>query len=133
LTHREKVYFCIVIFQPIFEKPFQKPYDISKALRRLVRRLFVDPSWPYLGASPDGLIGTEGLVEVKCLYAIGDQSPRDAAATTKGKNMCVQFVNNELKIKVWHNYHYQIQGQLNIADRQFCDLVLYSIGEIDVS
>ena len=95
--------------------------------------IFVEPRWPYLGASPDGLIGTEGLVEVKCLYSIGDQSPRDAASTKNGKNMCVQIVNNELTIKMRHNYHYQIQGQLNIADRQYCDLVLYSEGGIDVS
>ncbi|KAK4887137.1 hypothetical protein RN001_003408 [Aquatica leii] len=32
--------------------------------------LFVDHQYPYLGASPDGIIDNETIVEVKCLFKI---------------------------------------------------------------
>ncbi|GFY45684.1 yqaJ domain-containing protein [Trichonephila inaurata madagascariensis] len=31
--------------------------------------LFVDPENPYLCTSPDGLIGSDGLIEIKCPYS----------------------------------------------------------------
>ncbi|CAG9771483.1 unnamed protein product [Ceutorhynchus assimilis] len=80
--------------------------------------LFIDPNHPFLGASPDGLIGEKGIIEVKCLPSI------------KGKLVesevphCYSIINNEITLKQNHNYFYQVQGQLNITNRDFCDFVI---------
>jgi len=54
----------------------------------------------FIGASPDGLVGENGLVEVKC--------PR-----------------NRPHLAIPPAYMAQIQGQLNITNREWCDFVSY--------
>ncbi|KAK4882859.1 hypothetical protein RN001_006178 [Aquatica leii] len=84
--------------------------------------LFVDIKNPFLAASPDGLIGNDGLVEIKCLPSIGDSKMRDI----EHKNLCFEVINETIRLKRNHSYYYQVQGQLNISQRQFCDFVMYS-------
>ena len=62
----------------------------------------------WLGASPDGLIGEDGLLEIKC--------------PTKRLYSGVP----------WH-YMAQVQGQLHILDRRWCDFVCWWQGEVCVS
>lgn len=64
------------------------------------------PSFPMCGASPDGLVGTEGLVEIKC--------PNTA---THIETLSSQAVPSR--------YVTQIQWQLACTDRLFCDFVSY--------
>jgi hypothetical protein len=94
--------------------------------------LFVDPDNPFLGASPDGLVGQDKLVEVKTIPSINnlivDGKPvlkiRDAA---RAKKLCVGVgADGQVYLKRDHAYFFQIQGQLNITRRQFCDLVLFT-------
>ena len=59
------------------------------------------------GASPDGLVGENGLIEVKC--------PRRH-----------HYVRMVLSGNPAADYMPQIQGQLWLSGRQWCDLVLYS-------
>ena len=40
--------------------------------------LFIDAGIPYLGASPDGLIDTDSIVEIKSLYSAKDTLLDDA-------------------------------------------------------
>ena len=40
--------------------------------------LFVDEELPYLGATPDGLIGIDGIVEVKCPQLCENLTPEEA-------------------------------------------------------
>ncbi|KAE8737362.1 hypothetical protein FOCC_FOCC017175 [Frankliniella occidentalis] len=87
--------------------------------------LFVDAETPFLVASPDRLVGSNGLLEVKCLYANSqkykniDGSKIDSLRETKkGSGEFILFRG--------HDYYYQIQGQLNITGRAWCDLVLYN-------
>lgn len=86
--------------------------------------LFVHMDYPYLGASPDGLVEDDGVVEVKCLPSIGNMTFEEAIAAKK--NICLAFVDEKLSLKKTHDYFYQIQGQLAIANREFCDLVVYA-------
>jgi putative phage-type endonuclease len=58
------------------------------------------------GASPDGLVGDEGLIEIKC--------PNTATH--------IQFL---LSRNVPKNYYAQMQGQMWITGRQWCDFVSY--------
>ena len=57
----------------------------------------------WLGASPDGYIGRNGLVEFKCPYGIRNESP------TKFKTLHDQ-----------PHYNAQIQVQLFVTNRQWC-------------
>lgn len=93
--------------------------------------LFVDPEHPYLGASPDGVVDTEMLVEVKCLPSLNDMKRQNPLITTirkacRVKKMAVHL-NNEGEIVLDKNssYYYQIQGQLNICKVRYATLVLF--------
>jgi len=60
----------------------------------------------WVGASPDGLIGTEGLIEIKC---------------PKPSTHIQYLIDNELP----GIYQWQVQGQLYVTDRSWCDFVSY--------
>ncbi len=85
--------------------------------------IFVDAERPYLGASPDGLIGTTGIVEVKCPCTIEGTGTIHQAALQKSFFLSANEAG-ELRLKSNHNYYYQIQGQLAITNRDFCHLVV---------
>ncbi|GBO44251.1 hypothetical protein AVEN_72998-1, partial [Araneus ventricosus] len=50
---------------------------LQESVNLKVRRcgLFVNPNIGYLAASPDGLIGDDGIVEVKCTESCKDLTP----------------------------------------------------------
>lgn len=60
----------------------------------------------WVGASPDGLIGTEGLIEIKC---------------PKPSTHIQYLMGKELP----STYQWQVQGQLYVTDRKWCDFVSY--------
>jgi putative phage-type endonuclease len=59
-----------------------------------------------IGASPDALVGTDGLVEIKC-----------PNSTT--------HITYILEDRLPPTYKAQVQGQLWVAERQWCDFVSY--------
>jgi len=65
------------------------------------------PEWEFCTCSPDGLIGQDGLVEIKCPYAM----PKHLAALQSGAHA------NEHK--------WQIQHQLLVTGREWVDAVSY--------
>lgn len=60
----------------------------------------------YVGCSPDGLVGEDGLVEIKC------PTPR-------------VFTEYLYSGKVDPKYYAQIQMQLYVTDRKWCDYCVY--------
>jgi hypothetical protein len=65
------------------------------------------PTLDYVAGTPDGLIGSEGIIEVKCPY---------------------NSVNHLMNLKngsQLDDYKYQIQGYLWITGRKWCDFVSY--------
>lgn len=64
------------------------------------------PQIPYVGVSPDGLVGNDGLVEIKC-----------PNTTT--------HLDYILDNKVPTKYYKQIQCQLWVTGREWCDFVSY--------
>ncbi|KAJ8888746.1 hypothetical protein PR048_008238 [Dryococelus australis] len=90
------------------------------------------PHWlPWIRASPDGLVLEVGLVEVKCIPSLGNDSLESALINSVlRKNLPVQYVTSketksQLEMKKSHNYYNQIQFQLAITASQWCDLFLY--------
>lgn len=91
--------------------------------------LFIDSDKPFLAASPDGLIGEDGIVEIKCPAAGCDLTPDEVISQKKGLvGTMWQFCQktNTLKIKEKHAYHLQVQGQLHITQRQYCLFTLWT-------
>lgn len=86
--------------------------------------LFVDENKSFLAASPDGLIGEDSIVEVKCPYKIASLSPQEGIEQKK-IDFCT-FHDQTLQLKQNHNYFYQVQGQLHITRRDFCYFILWS-------
>jgi putative phage-type endonuclease len=68
--------------------------------------LFVHPTIPNTHASPDGLIGDDGLVEIKC--------PNTA-----------QHIDTLLGSAIEHKYIVQMQWQMACTGRQWCDYVSF--------
>ncbi|XP_050510167.1 uncharacterized protein LOC126886977 [Diabrotica virgifera virgifera] len=84
----------------------------------------IDQQYPFLGASPDGLIGDQALIEIKCPLSIKEHTPTDGIISKKIS--FAELINGELHLKRNHNYYFQIQGQLAITDRQFGYFLIWS-------
>ena len=90
---------------------------------------------PFLGATSDGIIklddGTEGLIEIKNILQTESTLIKDAAKHEK--NFCLSNTDNDnIQLKRNHKYYYQIQGQLNIHEKQWCDLVIRRTNPYDI-
>ncbi|XP_050526268.1 uncharacterized protein LOC126896994 isoform X2 [Daktulosphaira vitifoliae] len=87
--------------------------------------VFIDEHLYFLTAQPDGLIGKDGIVEIKCPYNAKEIPPEDAI-----KNNMIKFVyyneNEDLILKRTSNIFYQIQGELHITKRQYCFLIIWT-------
>ena len=70
---------------------------------------FPHPEYDWLGGSPDGLVGQEGIIEVKC-----------------------PFVNKVCHTKIPPIYYCQINGLLEILNRQWCDFISWTPTEMKV-
>lgn len=71
---------------------------------------FVTDDAKSMGCSPDGLIGLDGMIEVKCLKA-------ENHITT------IQYYQKHHKCPT--TYVQQVQGQMMICERDWCDLIFY--------
>ena len=62
----------------------------------------------------------KGLCEIKCPESVKDMIPSD-------KNVSYLILENgQLTLDKKHEYFYQIQGQMKILDRHYCDLFVYT-------
>ena len=83
-------------------------------------------NYPYIGASPDMEIECEccglGLVEIKFPYSILDQQPSSDNLPYL-KNRTDEY-GTTLTTELAHNtaYYFQIQGQMAVTGRGYCDL-----------
>lgn len=67
----------------------------------------VHETMPYVGVSPDGFVGDDGLVEIKCPASLA----KHVAALRDGSHA--------------DEYRWQIQGQLWVTGRAWCDAVSF--------
>lgn len=79
--------------------------------------LFIDETHCFLGASPDGLY-EDGIVEIKCPISIHGVDPEMAIVQKKLK--CFKIDNGNIIFNTNHDWHYQIQGQLHVANKNVC-------------
>lgn len=76
---------------------------------------FEHPTLRFVGASPDGLVGDDGLLEIKCPF------------TTK------EHVRTLVNREVPDQYRVQVQWQLWVTDRKWSDFVSYDPRVSDVN
>jgi len=77
-----------------------------------------------LGATPDGLVNSSHIVEVKCPWKYWNAVLE--VEITKNHDYILYKENNELFVNKTHPYWDQIQGQLYLTNRQFCYLVIWT-------
>ncbi|XP_049705378.2 uncharacterized protein LOC126056452 [Helicoverpa armigera] len=86
--------------------------------------LFIDNVIHFLGATPDGLIGDDTIVEIKCPISAYRTSLEEAIATKKvmfwKKSGAVLTVNQN------HPWYIQVQGQLHVTGRNKCIFAVWS-------
>nr|XP_042913257.1 uncharacterized protein LOC122273253 [Parasteatoda tepidariorum] len=89
--------------------------------------LFIDKDLPFLAASPDGLVGNDGIIEVKCPAKCYDITPDEGILSRKVTFWKVDKTKkNILGINTNHIFYYQVQGQLHITRKSFCLFVLWT-------
>ncbi|CAC5420379.1 unnamed protein product [Mytilus coruscus] len=104
---------------------------------------WVNNLWPEIGCNPDGLVTDpvevhkHGLLEIKCLKIFREVAPKDLFGKLDKKEVkrsdlyssCFgipQSDNTSLELKTSHIYYFQIQFQMAITGRNWCDFVLWS-------
>ena len=95
--------------------------------------LILDPKFPFLGASPDGLVNCKccksGVLEIKCPFSCKQKSFVELA--NDNPSFCLDDDNGSLTLKVDHPYHFQVQLQMKLCHVQYCDFVIWrETGEI---
>ncbi|XP_072400501.1 uncharacterized protein [Diabrotica undecimpunctata] len=88
--------------------------------------LFIDEEHCFLGASPDGLVGDDALIEIKCPPSIKSMTPKAAVEKKKLPYLQVTKNTNKIELKRNHDYYYQIQAQLHIVKREKCYFVVWT-------
>lgn len=83
------------LFEPVATEIYQMRYGCKVDEYGLVRH----PEYPFLGASPDGINELGVMLEIKCPYM------------------------REITGAIVDQYYYQIQGQLEVCNLEYCDFM----------
>ena len=95
----------------------------------------ISQTYPYLGASPDGSVYDPhdvshpyGYLEIKCPYSHRNNTPLEAGYSSGFCSSIIQDTTNTpvLKLKQNHKYFAQVQGQLAVRERKWCDFVIFT-------
>jgi hypothetical protein len=99
---------------------------------------FISKSHPFLGASPDGAVYDPsslnqpfGFLEIKCPYKHKNVTRQDAC---RDPTFCCTLsdTTHQIVLKKTHLYYAQVQGQMAIGNRPWCDFVLYTTKGVDI-
>ena len=78
--------------------------------------LFVNPQYPYLGASPDGVVSCqccgEGIIEIKCPYSLRDSDPNTITISLSFLHL-LRSGNEKIEILAFFRRSYYILQQCN--------------------
>ena len=96
----------------------------------------VNPEYPWLGASPDFLIGDSkeaspyGIGEVKCPFSKREMTIEEACATDK--TFYLTFCNGKVTLKQNHAYYYQVQGIMATLRTKWSDFIVLTNKDLHV-
>lgn len=114
---RQKAWRTILGMEPRQENGFQRygneheadaisEYEVAAGVLVAATGFHVHPTIPWLGASPDGLVGDQGLLEVKCPHS--------------------GIIPGRVPI----HHRIQVLVQLECTGRQWCDYVVWTPASI---
>ncbi|XP_025190913.1 uncharacterized protein LOC112591340 [Melanaphis sacchari] len=104
------------------KKKFESLYNLTIAPVGLC----MDEKILYLAASPDGLIGEDSIIEIKCPFSARNFSDIFDAIDAGKIPFCFKDKQNNVSLKTNHNYYYQIQTQLHVTKRKKCNFFIYT-------
>lgn len=113
--------------EPIARKFYYEKYKkYHTSFQTLETGLHINSDFPCLGASPDGLVYCQchgyGLLEIKCPYKYKNGLEK----WYSDKN---SPIDRALQIKETHQYYYQMQHQMLVTKRNYCDFFVYCSGK----
>ena len=90
--------------------------------------LVVNPSLPWLGASPDGLVEDPSEKGFRCLKVKCPFTHHFFTVEVACSNLSffATIANGKVTLKQDHKHYYQIQGQMGLSLVHWCDLVNYT-------
>ena len=89
--------------------------------------IWLDPSG-ILGASPDGLVGDDSVLEIKCPYTQRNSTIVDAVMSEK---FCLErSQDGSFVLKKEHVYWHQVQGQMYLTNRNLCYFVVWTTKDV---
>ncbi|XP_061177648.1 uncharacterized protein LOC133186407 [Saccostrea echinata] len=94
--------------------------------------LCINPEFPFLGATPDGIVcdgGVSGIIEIKCPYTARDLTIEESLSLP---NFCLLETDGKISLKKSHAFYFQIQGQPLVTGVTFCDFILFTRKELHV-
>ena len=106
----------------------------ERAFNVKVRRcgLWVNPKFPFLGCSPDGLVDDDTVVEIKALKLLKEYSVEQITSATSVvpkhvlKRQCFVVKDGKCVLQRSHSYYYQCQHILLVTERKSCVFILYA-------
>jgi hypothetical protein len=92
--------------------------------------LRINPLYPYLGATPDGVITCDccgtGVIEIKCPFKFREESPTSNNALSDRTFGLKCNDDGDVHLSNSHSYYNQVQGQLAICDVNYCDFICWT-------
>ena len=86
-------------------------------------RLVINPQWPFIAASPDGVVDCKCcenvVLEIKCPYVHRNDSIE--VAVSNDRNFCLEVHEDTLHLNRNHAYYYQVQTQMFVCNVNYCD------------
>ena len=86
--------------------------------------LCVNPLYPHMGVSPDGMTNChccgDGILEIKCPFSAKHIDPSSLTSSTCAFLTSTGYLNHK------HRYYTQVQGQLMVTGRLFCDFFIWT-------
>lgn len=97
--------------------------------------LVISKQHPQLAASPDRLVCCaccgKGCIEIKCPYSLHVDN-MTVAEYCKKPSSCLEWNHGQVRLKRNHAFYYQVQLQMYVTNREFCDFVVWSPQEMFV-
>lgn len=88
--------------------------------------LFISSEYPFLAASPDGILDEETVIEIKCPYTARNYKISEITVPYLEKH------DGDFFLKKNHPYYAQVQGQLYCSARKYCNFIIYTFEDLKV-
>ena len=105
-----------------------KAFSLKTGLQVTETGVWLDESG-ILGASPDGLVEDDSVLEAKCPYT---QRNLTIAEAVKDSSFCLEEKDGMIQLKKDHVYWHQTQGHMFFTKRRKCYFVVWTLKDFVV-